>query len=133
MRFLKFRGRRKCLTHWAIEMGLSPALVHSRLTQGWSTERALTEPVQVHKRTTGRVASPIYEDVRERLAASNAAFSDQMHRLTRTFLKDFADALALQAEVAAKQMTRVSTPGVGQNFPESVGTGVGPQRKPAFK
>ncbi len=42
-----FRGQTKTLAEWAEEFGIRYATLHSRITkQGWSFERALTEPVR---------------------------------------------------------------------------------------
>ena len=43
-RMLTFMGETKCLTDWAIEIGLSPATLAKRLDYGWSVERAVTTP-----------------------------------------------------------------------------------------
>jgi hypothetical protein len=48
--FLEFRGQRRPLTEWANIIGIKPATVRRRLViQGYSTERALTEPVKGKK------------------------------------------------------------------------------------
>jgi hypothetical protein len=48
-RFVKqyqFRGKTACLTEWCEEMGVSYSLVHNRLRDGWTFERAITTPVR---------------------------------------------------------------------------------------
>lgn len=42
--FLEFRGERKTLTEWAIEMGMENSLLYSRLFyRGWPVDKALTK------------------------------------------------------------------------------------------
>jgi hypothetical protein len=41
---LTFGGRTMCVAAWEQELGMSTRLVSDRLRQGWSVERALTEP-----------------------------------------------------------------------------------------
>lgn len=43
-RIVEFRGRSQTITEWAEEVGIHPRTLHYRLTVGWSTERAFTEP-----------------------------------------------------------------------------------------
>lgn len=40
-----FRGERACISEWAERLGLTHKLISTRLSRGWSTERALTTPV----------------------------------------------------------------------------------------
>lgn len=49
---LECNGKKKKLMEWAEELGLSPALIRSRLKQGWDDERILTEPTN-HKSFKG--------------------------------------------------------------------------------
>lgn len=42
-RLITFRGKTQCMKDWAEEMGLGYACLISRLRNGWSIERALTE------------------------------------------------------------------------------------------
>lgn len=42
-RILKYKGRAMCVTAWAEELGLKPALIFTRLWRGWNIKRALTE------------------------------------------------------------------------------------------
>lgn len=41
-----FNGRTQCITAWEQELGTKPGTIYTRLRRGWSTERALTAPVQ---------------------------------------------------------------------------------------
>lgn len=41
---LTHQGQTKCVSEWADDLGISRATLGSRLKQGWSVERALTEP-----------------------------------------------------------------------------------------
>jgi hypothetical protein len=43
--WIEHKGQRKIASDWAAEIGMSVALLHDRLKRGWSTERALLEPV----------------------------------------------------------------------------------------
>ena len=43
-RRLTFNGRTQTSTQWAIELGVVPNLIASRLYRGWSVERTLTTP-----------------------------------------------------------------------------------------
>lgn len=44
-RTITFRGKTKCVSAWAACIGLSNSTLLSRLSSGWSIERALTTPV----------------------------------------------------------------------------------------
>ena len=46
---LTFEGRTLCVTAWARELGVKPALLFSRIRDGWSTEDALTKPSQGYR------------------------------------------------------------------------------------
>lgn len=43
---LTFQGKTQCLAAWADETGIKAGTLYSRLKNGWSTERALTEPAR---------------------------------------------------------------------------------------
>lgn len=43
-RLLTHAGRTQNMTAWAREMGMSPAMLHYRLSHGWPTDAALTTP-----------------------------------------------------------------------------------------
>lgn len=45
-RQIEFRGETKTLANWAKAMGVKYSTLCRRLAQGWSVERALTEPVE---------------------------------------------------------------------------------------
>ena len=47
---VQFRGRRKCVTAWAEEFGLTPKVVFDRLRYGWSPAKAFTAPVREYSR-----------------------------------------------------------------------------------
>lgn len=47
---IEFNGQSRCLTEWAERTGLSHDCLRGRLRQGWSVERALTEPPSVSRR-----------------------------------------------------------------------------------
>lgn len=47
---IEYDGRLQCLTDWAIEKGLNPVTLSSRLRKGWSIDRALTEPTNTRFR-----------------------------------------------------------------------------------
>jgi hypothetical protein len=40
--WLEFNGKRQCLKHWAIELGIGRACLQDRIKRGWSVERALS-------------------------------------------------------------------------------------------
>lgn len=42
--FLTFRGKTKCLSEWAKEVGLSRGAIRARLRKGWSVRKALGTP-----------------------------------------------------------------------------------------
>lgn len=44
---LKFDGRKMSLTQWSIELGMSYTALRKRVKRGWSTQRALTQPIWV--------------------------------------------------------------------------------------
>lgn len=41
---IEFKGVRKHVTEWAMDLGISPVSLKNRIRSGWSLERALTEP-----------------------------------------------------------------------------------------
>lgn len=46
-RFLTFNGKTMCVAAWAEHVGIPPCTLRTRInTLGWSTERALTQPVR---------------------------------------------------------------------------------------
>lgn len=47
--WITFNGHTKTLTEWGKDLGTTPATVLARLRHGWSTERAVTVPIQVRK------------------------------------------------------------------------------------
>jgi hypothetical protein len=49
-RLIEFDGVKKCLTDWAADLGISVTGLSDRFKAGWSTERALTTPVDLSKR-----------------------------------------------------------------------------------
>jgi hypothetical protein len=42
-RLIEYRGERRCLTEWSELTGIPVVSLHTRLSRGWSIERALTE------------------------------------------------------------------------------------------
>ena len=61
-RFIYFNGERKTLAGWADHIGIHQTALHTRLSKGWSIERALTEPVRVLVRKD-RSSSGVYAKV----------------------------------------------------------------------
>jgi len=49
-RVLTFDGKKMCVTEWSEATRIPSVTLYARLKYGWSDERALTTPVQVHKR-----------------------------------------------------------------------------------
>lgn len=45
-RMLEFRGQTKCVAEWAEVLSTSARNIYNRLKLGWTTERALTQPVR---------------------------------------------------------------------------------------
>ncbi len=45
-RYIDFMGERRCLNEWARLMGISDAVIRSRLKYGWTVEKALTTPIR---------------------------------------------------------------------------------------
>lgn len=45
-RVLHFRGRSQTAHEWAEELGIKPKTLRKRLYDGWSVDRALTEPLR---------------------------------------------------------------------------------------
>lgn len=50
-RILEFNGRRQTIAEWAIELNIKQVTISTRLSRGWSTERALTLKPQLKTRT----------------------------------------------------------------------------------
>lgn len=50
-RLITFRGETHPLVVWANKIGLTTAVLKGRLYEGWSVERALTQPLEVHRRS----------------------------------------------------------------------------------
>lgn len=48
-RRLTYNGQTKTIPQWADEVGLSASTIHNRISRGWTTERALTEPIHKEK------------------------------------------------------------------------------------
>lgn len=53
-RFIEFRGRSLTLAEWAQEIGIDMRTLHLRLKNGWSIERALTQPLRGQARKDSR-------------------------------------------------------------------------------
>lgn len=51
---LTFRGRTRCLTDWAKEIGLSKTTLRMRLVSGWSVAQALTTKKGVYRKKEKR-------------------------------------------------------------------------------
>lgn len=49
-RFLEFNNKKLTLSQWEKEIGISQDLLWARLKLGWSDEKALTTPKQIHKK-----------------------------------------------------------------------------------
>lgn len=43
--YITYNGKKQTLTQWAEQVGMKPNCLHTRLSRGWSIERALTEVV----------------------------------------------------------------------------------------
>lgn len=50
-----FRGESRCISEWAKVLGLSSSAVYQRILNGWSGERAITQPIQKKSRKTASV------------------------------------------------------------------------------
>lgn len=48
--FISYRGVTKCIAEWAPIVGLKQTTLAARLRHGWSTEKAMTEPLRVRNR-----------------------------------------------------------------------------------
>lgn len=48
--YLSFQDKAQHVSAWAQETGISVRLITKRLSNGWSVERALTEPTHIEKR-----------------------------------------------------------------------------------
>jgi hypothetical protein len=44
-----FGGKTQCISAWVEELGIPRPTLTNRLKRGWSVERAMTEPVRLHK------------------------------------------------------------------------------------
>lgn len=54
-RFYEWRGERLTLTDWSAKLGISPTTLFGRLREGWTLERAFTEPlIPQHERSRAR-------------------------------------------------------------------------------
>jgi hypothetical protein len=64
-RFLEFRGEAKTSAEWAEDLGIGQSTLHFRLKQGWSVERALTQPVRAMVTKGGAGAKParVWDDL----------------------------------------------------------------------
>lgn len=49
-RMLEFDGKIMCVTEWSEMTGIPSTILFGRLKLGWSVEKTLTTPVQIHKR-----------------------------------------------------------------------------------
>lgn len=54
-RILTFNGATLCVVDWANITGLNPCTIYARLDAGWTAERTLTEPVQIHVRSASNL------------------------------------------------------------------------------
>lgn len=69
-RFIEFRGERRTQAEWAEIIGVKVSTLHLRLKNGWSIERALTEPTRLLVRKDQRAASKaadVYSDIHAEL------------------------------------------------------------------
>jgi len=48
---LRMGGKRQCVADWADELKVTRWMLYSRLHNGWSVKRTLTQPVRVHGKT----------------------------------------------------------------------------------
>ena len=96
MKYLKYKGRRMCIAHWAREIGLQPPSLQYRLDAGWSIKRALTAPKAPGR---WRDAKPdvtkhrLLASIQARIAKNHAELTENLQREMRIFLNSFADAL----------------------------------------
>lgn len=60
-RYLTLDGRTMMLDEWASVMNINPGTIWGRLGRGWSTRRALTEPIDVSKRNRYAGSSERYK------------------------------------------------------------------------
>lgn len=51
-KLITHNGVTRCVTEWAVIVGIKAPTLHRRIAQGWSIEKALTEPVRVSSRWT---------------------------------------------------------------------------------
>jgi hypothetical protein len=54
--WIDWQGERRSLVEWARLHDIGQQVVRHRLQSGWSVERALTEPVGVHRAIKGEEA-----------------------------------------------------------------------------
>lgn len=47
---ITYKGESKTLYRWCMDLGLNFCTVKARIKSGWSTERALSEPVRCHRK-----------------------------------------------------------------------------------
>lgn len=45
-RVLEHKGRKQTMTQWAREVGMEPGTLWARLNSGWSTQKAITQPLR---------------------------------------------------------------------------------------
>lgn len=69
-RVIEFRGESRTLAEWAARIGLHQTALHTRLKNGWTVERALTQPLRVLVRKDGKskgVYSTVYASPFEKI------------------------------------------------------------------
>jgi hypothetical protein len=48
-RILTWQGKSQCVALWSEELGMSQAIIHSRIYRGWTDERILSTPIRSRK------------------------------------------------------------------------------------
>lgn len=49
-KIVEYNGISMCLAQWAVRVGINYHTLHARLRHGWSFDRAINDPIEVHKK-----------------------------------------------------------------------------------